>query len=72
MDKEDMVCEYTHTHTHKYTHNEIALSYKKEWNFAIFSNVDGLEGLYAKWNKSDIERQILYDIPYMWNPKIIN
>ena len=58
MDKEDMVCEYTHTRTH----NEIALSDKKEWNCAILSNMDGLEGHYVKWSKSDIERQILYDI----------
>ena len=28
-----------------------------------------LEGYYAKWNKSDRERQILYDITYMWNLK---
>ena len=34
---------------------------KKEWNFAICSNVDGPWGHYAKWNKSDRERQILYD-----------
>ena len=43
---------------------------KKEWNFAISSNMDGLGGYYAKWNKSDRERQILYDITYMWNLKI--
>ena len=24
---------------------------------------------YTKWSKSDIERQILYDITYMWNLK---
>ena len=40
---------------------------KKEWNFAICSNMDGLGGHYDKWNKSDRERQILYDITYMWN-----
>ena len=42
---------------------------KKERNFAICSNMDGFGGHYAKWNKSDRERQILYDIPYMWNLK---
>ena len=42
---------------------------KKEWNNAICSNMDGLEGHYAKWNRSDRERQILYDITYMWNVK---
>ena len=32
--------------------------------------MDGLGGYYAKWNKSDRERKILYDIAYMWNLKI--
>ena len=47
----------------------ILLSHKKEWHFAICSNMDGLGEYYAKWNKSDRERQILYDITYMWNLK---
>ena len=49
-----------------YIYNGILLSHKKERNFAICSNMDGLGGHYAKWNKSDRERQILYDITYMW------
>ena len=57
---EDVIYIYTHTHT--YTHNGLLLSHKKEWNFAICSNMDGLGEHYAKWNKSDRERQILYDI----------
>ena len=32
--------------------------------------MDGFGGNYAKWNKSDRERQILY-ITYMWNLKNI-
>ena len=32
--------------------------------------MDRLGGHYAKWNKSDRERQILYDITYTWNLKI--
>ena len=60
MDKEDIV----------YTHNGLLRSHKKEQNFAICSNVDGLGGHYAKWSKPDRERQILYDITYMWNLKI--
>ena len=32
---------------------------KKEWNFAICSNIDGLGVYYSKWSKSDRERQIL-------------
>ena len=60
MDKEEVV----------YIYNGILLSHKKEWNFAIYNNTDGLGGYYTKWNKSDRERQILYDITYMWNLKI--
>ena len=26
---------------------------------------------YAKWNKQDIERQILYDLTYTWNLKVL-
>ena len=48
-----------------YIDNGILLSHKKEWNFVICT--DGLGGHCAKWNKSGRERQILYDITYMWN-----
>ena len=44
----------------------IQFSHKKE-NLAICSNMYGLGGYYAKQNKSDRERQILYDFTYMWN-----
>ena len=40
------MCVYTHTHTH--THNGILLSHKKEQNFSIYSNMDGLGGHHAK------------------------
>ena len=36
--------------------------------FAIFNNMDGLGGHYAKLNK--LERQILQDITQMWSLKI--
>ena len=36
---------------------------------AICSDMDGLGGHYAKWNKSDRERQILYDITYVESKK---
>ena len=42
---------------------------KKEWNFAICSNMDGPRDYPTKWSKSDRERQISYDITYMWNLK---
>ena len=66
MDKEDV---YTHTHTH--THK---MEYYSDitWNFAICSNMDGLGGYFTKWNKSKRERQILYDVTYMWNLKKYN
>ena len=47
-----------------YTHNEILPSHKKEWHFAICNNMDGGGGYYAKWNKPDREKQIVYDITY--------
>ena len=59
------------------------LGHKKAWNDAIFSNVDAPrddnERLHLRivsgrrrdteWIKSDKERQIPYDIAYMWNLK---
>ena len=58
MDK-DVVCIY----------NGILLSHYKEWNNAICSNMDGPGDDHTKWNKSDKETQISYDISYMWNLK---
>ena len=69
MDKEFVIYIHTHTHTYIHIYNGILLSHKKEWNLAISGNMDGSTGYYAKWNKSDRERQIPYDITYMWNLK---
>ena len=55
MGKENMV----------HIYNETLLSYEKEGNNAICSNVDRSGGHYAKRNV----RQVLYDITYMWNLK---
>ena len=33
--------------------------------FALWSNLDGFGGSYGKWNKSDREHQVLYDITYV-------
>ena len=60
MDKEDVV----------HIYNGILISHKKEWNNAICSNKDGPRDYYTKWSKSERERQIPYDITYMWNLKI--
>ena len=59
----------THIHTHIHTLNGILLSHKKEWNNAICSNMDGPRDFHTKLSKPDRERQISYDIAYMWNPK---
>ena len=50
-----------------YIHNGILLGNEKEWNLAIFSNMDGAGGYYAKWNKSVRERQTPYVFTHMWN-----
>ena len=52
-----------------YIHNGILLSHKKEWNNAICSNMDGPRDYHTKWSKSERERQMPYDITYMWNLK---
>ena len=42
----------------------------KKWgNPIICNNIGGPWRHYAKWNKSDREWQILYDLTYMWNLK---
>ena len=41
------------------------LAIKKEQNNAICSNVDGTRDSHTKWNKSERERQIPYDITYL-------
>ena len=56
-DKEDVI----------HVYNGILLSHKKEWSNAICSNIEGPRDYHTKWSKS--ERQIPYDITYMWNLK---
>ena len=50
-------------------YNGILLSHKKEQNNVICSNMDGPRDCHTEWNNSDPERQISYDITYMWNFK---
>ena len=47
-------------------YNGMLLSNEKEWNVAICSQMDGLEGHYAEWNKSNT------NITYMWKLKKYN
>ena len=60
---------YTHTHTHMYIHihSRILLCHNKEQNNVICSNMDGIRGSYTMWSKSERERNIPYDITYIWN-----
>ena len=51
-----------------YVNNGILLSHKKEWNFAICNNMDGLGGYYAKWNKSEKDKYCM--ISYVESEKI--
>ena len=45
------------------------IHHKNEENPATCDNMDGPWGHYAKWNKSDRERQIPYDLTYTQNVK---
>ena len=56
MDKEDVV----------HIYNGILLCHNKEWKNAICSNMDATRDYHTKWSKSERERQISYDITYMW------
>ena len=44
-------------------------SIKKENNNATCSNMDGPSDYHTEWSKSGTERQISYDITYMWDLK---
>ena len=56
MDKEDI-------------YNWILLSHYKEWDNAIFSNMDEPRDCYIEWSKSDREGETSYAILYKWNLK---
>ena len=60
MDREDVVY---------YNNMEYYSALKKEWNNAICSHMDGPRDYHTKWGKLERERQIPYDITYMWNLK---
>ena len=57
MDKEDVV----------HIYNGILFSHKKEWNSAICRDVDRPKDCHTDWSKSEREKQISYNITYMWN-----
>ena len=41
----------------------------KEWNNAICGYMDGPIDYHTEWSKSERERQIPYDITYIWSLK---
>ena len=50
-----------------YTMEYCVFSHKKQQNNAICSNMDGTRDSHTEWSKSERERQIPYDITYIWN-----
>ena len=55
---------------HTHTQDGIMEYYSAIKNkFLPFVNMDRLGEYYAWWNMSERERQILYDITYIWNLK---
>ena len=47
----------------------ILFGHEREGNLPIYDNMDRHWGHYTKWNKSDKERQIPYDLTYMESKK---
>ena len=52
-----------------YVHKMEYYSATKKLNLAICNNTDESGQYYAKWNKSDRERQIPYNLTDTWNLK---
>ena len=50
-------------------YNGTLFSHKKGQHDAFCSNMDGTRDSHSKWSKSERERQMPYDITYMWNLK---
>ena len=69
QDMETTKCPSTDEEDMVHIYNGIMLSHKKEYNNAIYSNMHGHRDYHTKWSKSERERQIPYDITYMWNLK---
>ena len=65
IDKENMIHTHIHTHTMEYY---LAIK-MNEIDRALCHSMDGPRVYYAKWNKANRERQMLYDFNYMWNLK---
>ena len=68
MDKDVYIYICTHTHTHTHT-VEYYSAIKKNEIMPFAATWMQLEIYHIKWSKSERERQMLYDITYMWNLK---
>lgn len=55
-----------------YTYNGIIFSHEKEESLAICNNMYETWRHYVEWEKTEREREILYDIPYIWNFQKLN
>ena len=64
------MCVYTYTHTYTYIHTVEYCSAIKKNEIMLCSNMDATRDYHTKWSKSERDRQISYDITYMWNLKI--
>jgi len=48
----------------QYIHNEILLGHKKEWNNAIYSNMDKPKDYHTKWKKLDKDKYHMISVIY--------
>ena len=65
QDRETTICPLTDQEDVVHIHNGVLLSRNKEWNNAIFSNMDGWVVTLPNWRKTERDREIAYDITYM-------
>ena len=50
MDKEDVV----------HIHSGILLSHKKEWNIAIYGNMDGPRDYHTEWSQTEKDKYMIF------------
>ena len=54
-----------HIYANMHMYNRTLLSHEKERNLGFCNNMDRFPGYYAKWNKSDSEKQIPHNVSNM-------
>ena len=50
-----------------YIYKEVSRSHRKESNNVISTNMNATRDYHTKWSESGRERQISFDITYVWN-----